>query len=206
RFARAWRRQDSLHQIVPASKRRVNASRGPQPDGASLGSHAPDQPGREKRARGLNGQPGPAAVCDLHWGARPLAPGVRGGCRRQTAANGDAMSGRQGAPERRVVITGLGVVTPIGSDVEAFWQGALAGASAVRRITRFDASGFRSRIAAEIDHVCLDGWVEPKRAKWLDRYSALALLAGLQAIRDGGLEGKLATVRERAGVYVGSAL
>ncbi|HZR98900.1 MAG TPA: beta-ketoacyl-[acyl-carrier-protein] synthase family protein [Chloroflexota bacterium] len=116
------------------------------------------------------------------------------------------MSGRQGAPERRVVITGLGVVTPIGSDVEAFWQGALAGASAVRRITRFDASGFRSRIAAEIDHVCLDGWVEPKRAKWLDRYSALALLAGLQAIRDGGLEGKLATVRERAGVYVGSAL
>src|SRR5437764_1549947 len=97
------------------------------------------------------------------------------------------MSGRAGTSERRVVITGLGVVAPIGNGVEEFWRGALEGTSAVRRITRFDASPFRSQIAAEIDPLCLDAWVEPKRAKWLDRYSSLALLAGLQAVRDGGL-------------------
>jgi 3-oxoacyl-[acyl-carrier-protein] synthase II len=119
---------------------------------------------------------------------------------------GRAMNGRQGAPERRVVITGLGVVAPLGNDAEAFWQGALAGVSAVRRITRFDARPFRSQIAAEIDHLCLDGWIEPKRAKWLDRYSSLALLAGLQAVRDGGLDRVPEPLREHAGVYLGSAL
>ena len=116
------------------------------------------------------------------------------------------MRSRQGAPKRRVMITGLGVVAPIGNGVEAFWQGALGGTSAVRRITRFDASPFRAQIAAEIDAVCLDGWIDPKRAKWLDRYSSLALLAGLQAVRDGGLECVPEALRERAGVYVGSAL
>src|SRR5919199_2092939 len=116
------------------------------------------------------------------------------------------MSGRAGTSARRVVITGLGVVAPIGNGVEEFWRGALRGASAVRRITRFDASPFRSQIAAEIDHVCLDGWVEPKRAKWLDRYSALGLLAGLQACRDSGLAKLAESARERAGIYVGSAL
>jgi 3-oxoacyl-[acyl-carrier-protein] synthase II len=116
------------------------------------------------------------------------------------------MSGRDGAPTRRVVITGLGVVAPIGSGVDAFWQGALSGVSAVRRVTRFDASPFRSQVAAEIDHLCLDGWIEPKRAKWLDRYSALGMLAGLQAVRDAGLAGVPEAQRERAGVYVGSAL
>jgi 3-oxoacyl-[acyl-carrier-protein] synthase II len=116
------------------------------------------------------------------------------------------MIGQTGVPARRVVITGMGVVAPIGSGVEEFWRGALAGTSAVRRVTRFDASPFRSQVAAEIDDLCLDGWIEPKRAKWLDRYSSLGMLAGLQAVRDGGLVAVPEALRERAGVYVGSAL
>jgi 3-oxoacyl-[acyl-carrier-protein] synthase II len=105
-----------------------------------------------------------------------------------------------------VAITGIGVVSSIGTGVGDFWRNALAGASAVRTITRFDAGPFRSRIAAEIDGFTADGWVSPKRAKRLDRYSLLGVVAGLQALADAGLGDVPAALREHAGVYVGSAL
>src|SRR5206468_11179516 len=60
-------------------------------------------------------------------------------------------AGSFGRAPRRVAITGIGVVSPVGTGVADFWCGALAGASAVRQVTRFDASAFRSRIAAEVD-------------------------------------------------------
>jgi 3-oxoacyl-[acyl-carrier-protein] synthase II len=114
--------------------------------------------------------------------------------------------GTLAGPPRRVAITGIGVVSPIGSGVADFWAGAMAGRSAVREITCFDATPFRSRIAAELDDVPLEHWVAPKRARWIDRYSALGIVAGLQALQDAGLSVPLDGLGERTGVYLGSAL
>jgi 3-oxoacyl-[acyl-carrier-protein] synthase II len=116
------------------------------------------------------------------------------------------MTERAPGRPRRVAITGIGVVSSIGTGVVDFWRNALAGGSAVRPITRFDARPFRSRIAAEIDALPADDWVSAKRAKRLDRYSLLGVVAGLQALADAGLSDIPSALREHAGVYVGSAL
>lgn len=107
--------------------------------------------------------------------------------------------------KRRVAITGIGAVTPIGSGVEGLWAGVRSGRSAVRPVTRFDPSPFRSRLAAEIDDFDAARWIEPKRLKRLDRFSQLAVVAAVQAARDAGIERDV-EVREQAGCYLGSAL
>ena len=104
---------------------------------------------------------------------------------------------------RRVVITGIGAVTPIGTGAGGLWDGVMANASAVRRIDRFDASPFPSRIAAQIDDFDPADHLEARRARRLDRFSALAVVAARQAYEDGGLE---AHAGERTGVFIGSAL
>ena len=80
------------------------------------------------------------------------------------------------AERRRVVVTGIGVVTPIGITGEAMWAGLQAGRSAVRGITRFDASIYRSQIAAEIDYRPSD-FLEEKRVKRLDRFGQFRVSA-----------------------------
>ncbi|MPZ15334.1 MAG: beta-ketoacyl-ACP synthase II [Chloroflexi bacterium] len=107
---------------------------------------------------------------------------------------------------RRVAITGIGVASPIGTGVDDFWCGAIAGTSAVREITRFDATPFRSHLAAEMDGLPIAEWLSPKRTRRLDRYSQLALLAGLQALQDAQHAAVPDALRERSGVYLGSAL
>src|SRR5918911_5036571 len=116
------------------------------------------------------------------------------------------MGGQRDQRKRRVAITGIGVVSPIGTGVADLWRGALAGSSAVRRITRFDPEPFRSRIAAEIDDLAATPSLPPKLARRYDRYSLLGVLAGLQALDDAGLTDLAAPLRERAGIYLGSAL
>src|SRR5919204_612414 len=83
---------------------------------------------------------------------------------------------------QRVVITGIGAITPIGSGVDGLWSGVLRGSSAVRRVTRFDASPFRSRLAAEIDDFDPHAYLEPRRVRRLDRFSQLAVAASLPAL------------------------
>jgi 3-oxoacyl-[acyl-carrier-protein] synthase II len=107
--------------------------------------------------------------------------------------------------ERRVVISGIGAVTPIGIRLEGLWAGLRARRSAVRSIQRFDPSPFRSRIAAEIDDFDPVEYLGPRRAKRLDRCSQFALSAGRMALEDAGLE--LAREdRDRIGVMMGTAL
>jgi 3-oxoacyl-[acyl-carrier-protein] synthase II len=107
--------------------------------------------------------------------------------------------------ERKVVITGLGLVTPIGIGVEAVWRSVREGRSGIRRITAFDASCFRSQVAGEVDGFDAAQYLDAKRAKRLDRYSQFAVTAAHLAIQDGGLD--LNSVdRERFGVCIGSAL
>jgi 3-oxoacyl-[acyl-carrier-protein] synthase II len=105
---------------------------------------------------------------------------------------------------QRVVITGIGAITPIGTGVEALWEGVRSGTSAVRTITRFDPSAFSSRVAAEIDFLATDH-LPAKQARRMDRYSQFALVAAKMALEDAGVTPEQAA-KTGAGVYTGSAL
>ena len=88
---------------------------------------------------------------------------------------------------RRVVVTGLGALTPIGNDPGAFHQAQLAGRSGIGTVTRFDASAYPSRIAGEVD-VDVAAWLDRKKARRLDRFTQLALIAAQQAVTASGLD------------------
>ncbi|MBE0591776.1 MAG: beta-ketoacyl-ACP synthase II [Gemmatimonadales bacterium] len=106
---------------------------------------------------------------------------------------------------REVVITGIGCVTPIGTGADGLWDGLRAKRSAVRTITRFDPTPFKSRIAAEIDDFHPADHLQDKVARRLDRFSQLGVVSTELAVRDAGLE--LAREdRDRFGVMMGTAL
>ena len=109
---------------------------------------------------------------------------------------------------RRIWITGIGIITAIGTGREAFRAGLRAGHSPVRRIDRFDPSPFRSQVAAQVDDFDPLAWLPPKTARQLDRFSQFALVAGRLALEDArltpGQDG--AADPQRIGIYLGSAL
>ncbi len=109
-----------------------------------------------------------------------------------------------GAP-CRVVITGLGAVTPLGHGRDGLWHGLRCGRSAVGPLTRFDAAAFKSQVAAQIDDFDPLQWVDARTVRRMDRYSQFAVVAAVQALADSGLE-LGAFERELGGVYLGSAL
>jgi 3-oxoacyl-[acyl-carrier-protein] synthase II len=106
---------------------------------------------------------------------------------------------------RRVVITGIGAITPIGSGAEGLWEGVRRGEPAGQRITRFDPAGLRSQVAAEIPTFDPTEYVSAKRARRLDLFSQLSVAASAQALADADLAGGSRELR-RAAVYLGSAL
>jgi 3-oxoacyl-[acyl-carrier-protein] synthase II len=108
------------------------------------------------------------------------------------------------AERRRVVVTGIGVVTPIGITGEAMWAGLHAGRSAVRGITRFDPSMYRSQIAAEIDYNPSD-FLEDRRVKRLDRFGQFTVTSAKLALEDSAIN-LAAEDRERIGSTMGTAL
>ncbi|HEU4471245.1 MAG TPA: beta-ketoacyl-ACP synthase II [Flavisolibacter sp.] len=89
---------------------------------------------------------------------------------------------------KRVVITGLGVITPLGNSVDMFWQNIIAGKSGVGPITRFDASKFKTRFACEVKDFDPLQWVEKKELKKYDLFTLYAIAASDEAIRDAGLD------------------
>jgi 3-oxoacyl-[acyl-carrier-protein] synthase II len=106
---------------------------------------------------------------------------------------------------RRVVVTGIGCVTPIGTGVEGLWGGLQARRSAVRTISRFDAAPFRSRIAAEIPDFRPQDFLDARRARRYDRFSQLAVVAAGLALADAELVLERED-RDRVGAMMGSAL
>jgi 3-oxoacyl-[acyl-carrier-protein] synthase II len=109
------------------------------------------------------------------------------------------------AKERRVVITGIGAVTPIGHGREGLWRGVLRGESAVRRLTAFDPSPYRSQVAAEVVAFDASPYLDKKQLRRLDRYSRFAVSSAKMAVADAHLD----LTREaegRVGVCIGSAL
>src|SRR5919112_920230 len=86
-----------------------------------------------------------------------------------------------------IVVTGIGAVTPIGNGAQGLWAGAMAGRSAVDRVTRFDPSPFATHIAAEVRDFDPGDYLEPKRARRLDRFSQFAVASAQMALLDAGL-------------------
>ncbi len=108
--------------------------------------------------------------------------------------------------ERRVVITGLGAVTPLGHQVNAFWANLLNGRCGVDKITRFDASKFDARIAAEVkDFDPLPALPSPKELRRTDRFAQFAVHAAWQALGDSGLDLDREN-RDEIGVFIGSGI
>src|SRR5213594_1464268 len=106
---------------------------------------------------------------------------------------------------RRVVITGIGAVTPIGTAVDGLWNGLQARSSAVRTVTRFDPTPFRSRMAAEIPDFRPQDHLDAKRAKRLDRFSQLAVTSAGMALADAQIAAR-SEDPDRVGTMMGSAL
>ncbi len=105
----------------------------------------------------------------------------------------------------RVVITGLGAITPLGSSVQQLWDGLLEGRSGIRRITQFDASEFPCQIAGEIPDFDPGEYLERKEARRFPRSSQIALASARQAMQDAGLPQSMPDP-ERAGVVFGTAI
>lgn len=105
----------------------------------------------------------------------------------------------------RVVITGLGAVTPLGSSVPQLWEGLLAGRSGIRRITQFDASDLPCQIAGEIPDFDVGKYLDRKEARRIPRSSHIALASAVQAVADAGLPDNMPEP-ERASVVFGTAM
>jgi 3-oxoacyl-[acyl-carrier-protein] synthase II len=104
---------------------------------------------------------------------------------------------------RRVVVTGLGAVTPIGNDAPSTWRAAVAGESGIDFIRAFDASGFAVKVAAEVKDFDPSGVASPKEVRKLDRYVLLSLAAAVEAVDDAGLRD---FDPARVGIVFGSAI
>jgi 3-oxoacyl-[acyl-carrier-protein] synthase II len=110
--------------------------------------------------------------------------------------------------QRRVVVTGLGALTPLGNDVAATWEGMLAGRSGIRRISSFDPSRVDSKVAGEIVGFDAEAVMPKKEVRRNDRYVHYAWAATAEALRDAGLENPITdeAESERTGVIIGSGI
>jgi 3-oxoacyl-[acyl-carrier-protein] synthase II len=106
---------------------------------------------------------------------------------------------------KRVVITGLGLVSPVGNTVDEAWGNILAGRSGIDRITRFDTTNFAVKIAGEVKNLDVTSYLSPKEARRMDAFIHYGMIAGIQAMRDSGLEISDANA-ERIGVNIGSGI
>ena len=89
---------------------------------------------------------------------------------------------------KRVVVTGLGAVTPVGLNVEETWNNLLAGKSGAAPITLFDCSKFKTQFACEVKGLNVNDWIDRKEARKLDRYTQLAMISAMQAVKDSGMD------------------
>jgi 3-oxoacyl-[acyl-carrier-protein] synthase II len=106
---------------------------------------------------------------------------------------------------RRVVITGMGVITPLACELESFWKALLAGRSGIGPITQFDASRLPCRIAGEVTEFDPEDYMAPKEARRMSRVSQMGIAASMAAVTDAGLPAPLPNPEE-VGVYVGTAV
>ena len=207
----AWRSRTWSERAGPAAALRPRGGRDPR-DGRHLADRAPTATARMWSSSTSSGR-----------GCRASPPSSTGSSRARSPAGRwprSRRSPRLSSPKprpgesidmtdrRRVWITGIGLVTPIGTGVDAFRAGLREGRSPVKRIDRFDPSPFRSQVAAQVDDFDPLAWMPPKTARQLDRFSQFGMVAGRLALDDArltpGADG--AASPERIGIYLGSAL
>ena len=107
--------------------------------------------------------------------------------------------------KRRVVVTGLGIISPVGNTIPEAWDALLAGRSGIARITRFDPAPFASHIAGEVKNFQVEQYLNAKEARRMDIFIQYGMAAGIQAILDSGLEVTEANA-ERIGINIGSGI
>ena len=130
------------------------------------------------------------STCDRAPSSRVLGLGIK---------KGDRMT------RDRVVVTGIGVVTPIGIGREDFWRGLLSGQNGISRISLFDPSAYRTQIAGEVTEFHSEDWIDRKLAKRTDRFAQFGLVAATLALKDAGLDTHHFDAH-RAGVIIGSGI
>ncbi len=108
--------------------------------------------------------------------------------------------------QRRVVITGLGQISPVGNDVETAWQNLLAGKSGIGRITKFDASDVSCQIAGEVKDFDISQYLPAKEARRMDSFIHYGIAGALQAIKDARLDEFAELDKDRVGVNIGSGI
>ena len=107
--------------------------------------------------------------------------------------------------KRRVVVTGMGILSPVGNDLDSSWEGIVNGRSGIGPITHFDASAFPTRIAGEVKNFDPSLWIAPKDIKKMDPFVHYGVAASMMAIKDAGLE--IADHdAERIGVAIGAGI
>jgi 3-oxoacyl-[acyl-carrier-protein] synthase II len=107
--------------------------------------------------------------------------------------------------KRRVVVTGLGIVSPVGSDVGTAWASILAGRSGIKPITRIDVSAFATKFAGEVEGFDVSTYISPKEARRMDPFMHYGMGAGIQAVADSGIDFTKEN-GERAGAIMGSGI
>ena len=103
---------------------------------------------------------------------------------------------------KRVVVTGMGAVTPVGNSPEEAWANLVNGVSGAAPVTLFDVSKFKTQFACEVKNLNINDWIDRKEARKMDRYTQLAVISAKQAVKDGGLEGE-GIDKNRVGVVFG---
>ena len=106
---------------------------------------------------------------------------------------------------KRVVVTGIGAITPLGNNLEDYWNGLLNGVSGANLITQFDATKFKTRFACELKGFEVTDYLDRKEARKIDRFTQTALVASDQAVKDAGLTSKNVDP-DRVGVIFGSGI
>ena len=107
--------------------------------------------------------------------------------------------------ERRVVITGLGAITPIGNNAKEFWQGIKDGKCGIDKITKFDTTDFKVKLAAEVKGYNPEDYFDKREANRLDKFSQYAMIAAREAWKDSGLNKETENM-EQVGVIIGSGI
>lgn len=108
--------------------------------------------------------------------------------------------------KRRVVVTGIGIISPVGNDLDTNWKNIVNGVSGIDLITQFDTTNFATKIAGEVKNFTTEGFVNSRDARRMDRFIQLGMVAGVQAVRDAGLDTLENLNKDRVGLIIGSGI